>query len=192
MSTETITDSQVPRKPKPHAVDHALAIIAAMEQEGERLTYKNLERRGVSAGTASKALAIHNGKLSASVATRSAMTDEQLLAGAEFSEKGKLTIAHAIALHQKRLDKAFHTAVSYEVQRSIARADNAVRKQNVELTTERNNLLRLLRSSAQFTPAEYKMILMCLHPDNSASPEVRARAFDLVRQKEARLTGGAR
>jgi hypothetical protein len=60
-------------------------------------------------------------------------------------------------------------------------------RHNSELGRENIALQQLLNKSALFTQAEFRMIMMCLHPDNSASAGVRARAFDLVRQKEKRL-----
>jgi hypothetical protein len=47
----------------------------------------------------------------------------------------------------------------------------------------------MLRQGAMFSADEYRTILACLHPDNSASSEKRARAFQLFKQKERRLVG---
>jgi hypothetical protein len=41
-----------------------------------------------------------------------------------------------------------------------------------------------------FTPAEYKTILMVLHPDGDRSPEKRSEAFRLFHAKKFALTGG--
>ena len=75
------------------------------------------------------------------------------------------------------------------MRRHIEAADEAMRKQNTQLRKENLAVTMLLQQGALFSPDEYKTILRCLHPDNSASPETRARAFDLVKQKERRLIG---
>lgn len=121
--------------------------------------------------------------------TETTETEDQQLATTEFSDKSKLTIDKAIAIHKKRLDKIFRATVGEEVRRHIDAANDAMRKQNSELSKENLQLRMLLGRGAVFTPVEYRTILRCLHPDNSASSEVRASAFDLLKQKEKRLVG---
>ena len=65
---------------------------------------------------------------------------------------------------------------------TLKAANTKLRKQHLALAI-------LFHRDILFSPAEFKTILRCLHPDNSASPEIRARAFDLVRQKEKQLVG---
>ena len=62
-------------------------------------------------------------------------------------------------------------------------------QQLAQLRKENLQLSQIVRQSAVFTPDDYKTILACLHPDNSASQDKRARAFDLFKQKERRLVG---
>jgi len=120
---------------------------------------------------------------------RLALSEEQQLANAEFTPKGKLSIEKAIALHKKRLDRTFQQKVGEEVRREIDRADSAARQQLAQLRKENLQLSQIVRQSAVFPPDDYKTILACLHPDNSASQDKRARAFDLFKQKERRLVG---
>jgi len=107
----------------------------------------------------------------------------------KFSGKSKLTIADAIRIHTARLDKAFEQKVAVEVRRHIDAADDTTRKDNSRLRKENMQLTMLLQQKMLFTADEFKTIMRCLHPDNSASAEVRARAFDLFVKKEQRLIG---
>lgn len=118
-----------------------------------------------------------------------ALSEEQQLDKAEFTSKGKISIEKAIALHKKRLDRTFQQKVGEEVRREIDRANSATRQQLAQLRKENLQLSQIVRQSAVFPPDDYKTILACLHPDNSASQDKRARAFDLFRQKERRLVG---
>lgn len=113
-------------------------------------------------------------------------------AEAHFSEKSKLRIDDAIRIHQARLEKTFQTRVGEEVRRHIEAADEAMRKQNAQLRKENLAVNMLLQQGAVFSVDEFKTIRRCVHPDNSASTETRARAFDLINQKEERLTGIAK
>ena len=117
------------------------------------------------------------------------LNEEQQLANAEFTPKGKISIEKAIALHKKRLDRTFQQKVGEEVRREIDRADSAARQQLAQLRKENLQLSQIVRQQAVFPPDDYKTILACLHPDNSASQDKRARAFDLFKQKERRLVG---
>ena len=99
-----------------------------------------------------------------------------------FSEKSKQTIADAIRVHKTKLNKIFQTKLGEEVRRRIADADDAVRKENSKLRKEHVTMTMLLQQRMIFTPDEFKTIVRCLHPDNSASSAVRSRAFDLFKQ----------
>lgn len=118
-----------------------------------------------------------------------ALNEEQQLATAEFTPKGKISIEKAIKLHKQRLEKQFQQKVGEEVRREIDRTNNAARQQLAQLRKENLQLSQIVRQSAVFPPDDYKTILACLHPDNSASQAKRARAFDLFKQKERRLVG---
>ena len=115
--------------------------------------------------------------------------DDKALAEAKFSDKSRMTIAHAVSIYKARLYKQFWTTVNEEVRKRIDAADNEMRKQNAELRQENITVGQMLRQGAMFSADEYRTILACLHPDNSASSEKRARAFQLFKQKERRLVG---
>jgi len=113
----------------------------------------------------------------------------KLVPDGDFSPKGKVTIEKAIALHKKRLDKEFQQKLGEEVRAQIAKANDAARTQLAQLRKENHSLTVALRQQAAFSPDDYRTILAVLHPDNSASPEKRAIAFNLFKQKERRLLG---
>lgn len=190
--------------PSPEAKDRATATAKAMEAikqmeaAGEPISEDRIQlRAGVAAGTANKAFAIHRktkeAAEQATAETTARLTEDQYLKAAEakLSDKSKVTIQKTLEILVKRQQKQFNAAVFAEVQRRVTKADNSTRKHNSELHTQNLRMQQLLNQKALFTPGEFKVILMALHPDNSASPEVRARAFDLVRQKERRLVSTA-
>lgn len=120
-------------------------------------------------------------------AAKKEATDDERLAGATFTAKGKMTIDDAIRVHKARLDKAFATKVNEEVRQRIATADDHVRK---HLAEANRRLLQFEQDRGKkgiFTRAEFKLLLMCVHPDNSASVEVRNRMLDMLMKNEVRL-----
>jgi len=181
-------------KEKAQATAKAMEAIKTLEARGEIVTEDKIEDlAGVAAGTANKAFTIHRrmkeAANQATAETTARLAEDQALARAEatFSEKSKVTVAKAIEILSKRQQKMFQTIVGEEVRRRIAAADDATRKHNRDLHAEVLGLRRMLNQKAVFTADEYKTIMVCLHPDNSASQEKRGRAFDLFRQKERRL-----
>jgi hypothetical protein len=179
------------RKPD-EANAKAIEAIKTLEAMGETVTESRIaELSGVAGGTANKAFNILRRERAAArkaaTETLEKLTDEQLLERADFTPKARLSIDKAIEIHRRRLDKAFEATVDAEVRRRIVAADEAMRAHNKTLSLENTQLRQQLNSRALFTQAEFKLILMALHPDNSASSENRARAFDLVRQKEKQL-----
>jgi hypothetical protein len=175
---------------KAKQADKAFAALKEMKALGLPITREAIaERAKVGTGTASAAMAMDRTER----ATKAEIVENEdtALAKAEatFSEKSKLTVADAIRIYKTRQDKVFETKVGEEVRKHIAAADEAMRKENAKLRKDNLAITLLLRQGAIFTADEYKTILRCLHPDNSASTETRARAFDLVKQKEKRLVG---
>jgi len=180
------------RAEKAEAMAKGLEAIKVMEAKGETVTEDKIAAKaGIAAGTANKAFTVHKREKTAvekAVAeTTEKLSEDQQLEKAKFTAKGKLTIDKAIGIHRKRLDKSFWSTVHEEVRRQIDKADEAMRRHNAELMKENASLNQTLNQKALFTQAEFRVILMALHPDNSASADVRARAFDLVRKNEKRL-----
>lgn len=183
-----------PQPSRAEATKKALEAIETMVALGEAITEDRItERAGVAAGTANKAFTLYRAKkeaaAKASAETAAKLNEDQQIITADFSPKSRITIDKAIAIHKKRLDNAFEAVVNAEVRRRIDAADSETRKQLAKLHQENLWYQANLRQGALFTQADFKMLLMCLHPDNSASPEIRARIFDLVKQKERRLVG---
>jgi hypothetical protein len=113
---------------------------------------------------------------------------EQLeVATTTFTDKGKLKIEDAIRIHRERLTRQFEQAVNAEVRKRIETADDFVRKSNKEMSA-RLLLFEMERGKQGiFTPLEYKQLLMCVHPDNTASIEIRNRITDIIVKHETRL-----
>jgi hypothetical protein len=108
-----------------------------------------------------------------------------------FSEKGALRIEDAIRVHKARLDKQFEQRVNDEVRRRIDAANDSVRANNTELRAEIWRLTRFVQQRAVFTETQYRQMLMLCHPDNSASPKLRAELLRILVDYKIRLTGAA-
>lgn len=100
---------------------------------------------------------------------------------------GKLTVEKAIRIEKTRLAKQFEAAVRDEVHRRIAAADEEMRKQNKELRQEKAYLTGLIGQRAVFTAAQFNRLMMCTHPDNSASVAVRNEVQALLVANKRRL-----
>lgn len=108
-------------------------------------------------------------------------------AAANFSEKGKLKIEDAIRIHKTRLDKQFDQRVNEEVRRRIDAADNATREQNKQLRLENINLQRIVGQNGVFTKTQFRQMQMLCHPDNSASPQLRAELSQILVENEIKI-----
>jgi hypothetical protein len=165
----------VPQKRSAKAVEKAADAIAGLAAAELPLTGPIVaEKAGVGETTALKAIALD---------TR----ERDLLGAATFTEKGKLTIEKAIALHKERLSKQFETRVNDEVRRRILAADDAARAQ---LKDANRKLLAFEMERGKkgvFTKTEFRQMIMLCHPDNSASDEMRSHLLDLLVKNEARL-----
>lgn len=101
--------------------------------------------------------------------------------------KDKLTVEKAIHLLRARQEKEFATRVNDEVLRRIAAADDATRSQNTKLRRENAYLAGLISQRAVFTGAQFNRLMMCTHPDNSASTAVRNEMQALLIENKRRL-----
>lgn len=115
------------------------------------------------------------------------ITEDEALAEAKFTTKGRLKIEDAIRIHQKRLDKQFAQRVDEEVRRRINAADDAVRKQLAQIRQENIVLKQSIGRKGVFRQAEFRQLLMAVHPDNTASVEIRNRVLDILVKNEQRL-----
>jgi hypothetical protein len=106
-----------------------------------------------------------------------------------FSDKGKLRIDDAIRIHKERLNRSFEAQVHAEVRRRIGAADDEARKQLRETSQENFFLRQMLNRKAVFSKAEFRQLQMAVHPDNTASIEVRNRLSDMLVKNERRLVG---
>lgn len=112
----------------------------------------------------------------------------EAVAGAEIdpatlSMSAQEKLAAAIRQHKAQLDRAFEARVNEEVRRRIVAADDATRKQNAELRQENLRLSQLLNQRGVFTESQYNKLMMCVHPDNSASEHTRREVQILLNDK---------
>lgn len=108
-------------------------------------------------------------------------------AAKNFTEKGALKIEDAIRIHKARLDKQFEQRVNEEVRRRIDAADNAAREHNKRLLQENINLQRMVGHRGVFTKSEFRKMQMLCHPDNSASPQLRAELSQILVENEKKI-----
>lgn len=121
-------------------------------------------------------------------------SEDEQLAATEFSVTAKVTIAKAISIHKRRLERSFENVLGERVRAGIAAADEHVRKAYNELKPRYAQLearyAELQRVRGVFTRAEFRQLLMCCHPDASAGPEIRARLTDILVKNEPKLIKG--
>src|SRR5262249_48055719 len=72
-------------------------------------------------------------------------------------------------------------------RRRIEAANDATRAANKELRLENFSLTRILSERGVFTETQYRQMLMLCHPDNSASPKVKAELLQILVEKKIRL-----
>lgn len=122
------------------------------------------------------------------LARRETITEMIGEAGAEhYNEKGKLRIEDAIKVTKANLAKNFNDKVEEEVRARIEKREQYERQENIKLREENRILRSALMQKAVFTPLEFKRLLMCVHPDNSASADVRNEMLSLLNKHETRL-----
>jgi transposase len=119
--------------------------------------------------------------------TRADVTEDQQLAG--LSEKSKMTVQRAIDIHKRRLNKEFETRVNAEVRHRIDDANDHLRRSHSELSRENTSLKIQVQRQTVYTRSEFNLLLLTAHPDNSASPETRAKSLHLLKKNERRLVG---
>lgn len=105
----------------------------------------------------------------------------------KFDEKGKLRIEEAIRISKERLLKNFHNQVEEEVRARVVKLEQWEKQENIKLREENRVLRSALMQKAPFTALEFKKLLMCVHPDNSASVDVRNEVLQLLNTHETRL-----
>jgi hypothetical protein len=104
-----------------------------------------------------------------------------------FTAKGALRIEDAIRVHKERLNRAYQQQVNEEVIRRIAAADDETRKQNTAMREENLHLSLMLNQRGVFTEKQFGQLLMCVHPDNTASVNIRNEMLRLLVTSKKRL-----
>lgn len=178
---------RAPRAPSAK-MQRALDELAKMAAENEPITSPALAKRaGVGETTAWKVVHAFLKDRPAPEPEPSREPEPEPPPLTAFTEKGKVRIEDAIRIHQERLSKQFAARVYDEVRRRIELADDAVRNSLKELRSKCDRLERMLQQKGIFTRAEFRQLQMAVHPDNTASTEVRNRLLDLLVKNETRL-----
>lgn len=104
------------------------------------------------------------------------------------SAKSKKIINRIVGIMQhdfkKQVEEATAKAVPEERER-LEKAKQTALDANSEAVWKSQRLNEMYKNlDALMTREEYKIVLSCLHPDKEASPERKAKAFDIMRNLE--------
>jgi hypothetical protein len=185
----------IPRKKRnPQQTRKARQQIRVVVQNGQPVNRDEVSQAtGLSNGGVGRAHAMEQARLEG-------VAEGEALA---LNAQGKFTKAqakHVEALNkklQRDLTSQFEAAVEAEVkkrtkakQAALDSAHAACVKQREEAFKDQQHW-RLLSNNRKpiLTPEEFRMVVMALHPDNSASEETRARALQSITEKKLQLTG---
>lgn len=107
-----------------------------------------------------------------------------------FARTTKNKFDMALRQAKRQLDLAFEQKVQAEVTRRCERAFPGLQEQK-NRAYEREKTYRdlLAQTKKIFTPAEFNIIMMCLHPDGTRTSEKLAEAFRLFFGRKFALTG---
>jgi hypothetical protein len=156
-------------------LEKALQAIDDLKAEGKPVTRETVaERTGASVGTAQRAIIAYE----AMAKSPSPDPVEGL------SESAKTKLERAILAHKQRLSRDFEAMVYAEVRKRIETANDFVRKELKSAQAQLAGMSKMLGSRGVFTKLEYKQLLMCVHPDQSASKEVKEHIFSIVKRSE--------
>jgi hypothetical protein len=106
---------------------------------------------------------------------------------APWSKKAADKIAASIRAHKKELDRRFEHRVLTEIKRRI---ETVVLPSLLERERKADLVLKTRRGV--LNKADYRLLLMCLHPDMVMDPDLKPRyeaAFHLIRSLEVVLLG---
>jgi hypothetical protein len=179
------------QKPKPREgplftreMRRALETANALDDGTAKVTHQMISASaGVSRHTAQRALHILAYAKTINVRIR----DDVELDLSPFSEKSKLTLAEAKRIQADRLEKAFVPRVNAEVRRRIDTADDHVRRQLKEVQAKLAALEKVVALKGVFTKQEFRQLQTAVHPDSSASTDVRNRLLDILVKNQIRL-----
>ena len=184
----------LPKKRDPAATVQARNLMRSAVENGQSVKRDEIsEATGLSDGAVGRAQAMEQARLEG-------VTEGEALA---LNAQGKFTKVQAkhiealIKKFKRDLDAQFIAAVEKQVTKLVAarkaaldQAREAVNKQRNDVFKDQQLWRRLINSHKPlFTLEEFRVIVMALHPDNSASEETRARALQSVTEKKLQLTG---
>ena len=177
-----------PRIDRTPQTDAAYEAIVKAKAEGRKISKKPFAKEiGISHMAVEKAMDRWNREQADR--TNAKLNEDAALAKVEatFSEKSKLTVADAIRIHKARFDRAFEQLVGEEVRRRITAANDSVRER---LKKAEQTILAFERERGKrgvFTKSEFNQMIKLCHPDDSASPETRARLLQVLLKNKINL-----
>jgi hypothetical protein len=196
-----VAQSTTKRKPGPSQTDKMNAAIAAVEplvRAGVPLQIRGgLDvKTGLSHVTLEAAVAVVKEKMANEAKAQANTTDDVLVASAQFTKAQQEHLDAA----KRRIERELKTGLAERLRGLDEEIRQRVLKEGKEYLAYLNEERIKARSAEEwyqklindhqaiFSPEEFKVILMALHPDNSASTETRAKAFRLVNAKKPQLT----
>jgi len=103
---------------------------------------------------------------------------------ATLSQSAQQRLEAAIRQHKRQLDMQFEERLRHELSREI---DGRVLPSWGRRLKEADLIVKSRRGALK--DSEFRLLLSCLHPDDSASLERRRKAFDLLQAKRLALCG---
>jgi hypothetical protein len=90
----------------------------------------------------------------------------------------------------KQAEKGFEPRLQARIKEYVAKHMPELEARREELAKKAEHYDKITNKHKPiYTKDEYKVILMCLHPDGERTKEKLEEAFRLVKEKETQLTG---
>jgi hypothetical protein len=171
-------------------LDEACLIIRGMIEKNQRISPHKLEEEyGISHVTFDMAI---TAEIARKKALKEALENATGLAATEaLSLNAKQKLAAAIKAKTKQLEREYDqkrmAAIDVHLQRTFPKLEEEQRE--ARAAKQRYQQWMTDQTKMIFSPTQFKLVLMCLHPDGDRSPEKRAEAFRLFNAKRFVLTG---
>ncbi len=176
------SDSTDSRRGKPPIkTDAAINIGRAMvNQTGELPTRNEIAKAaGVHNSIADTALKVVKAEYAAKIAPPQP----------QFTKAQEYHIEAQVKIRFRELEKEFEAHVTARNQEDIAKLFPKLQEIQDQAALNEKLYRELIAKHAIFTEVECMDIIKACHPDNSATPEVRQRAFIAINAKKFQLTG---
>jgi hypothetical protein len=104
--------------------------------------------------------------------------------------KARIAELQQIVAQKRPATKHHHVdtlEIDAEVRRRIAAANDFTREENKRLRQEVHSLTRIINQRGVFTEKQYRQMQILCHPDNSASPQLKAELSQVLVENKIRL-----